>query len=129
MGDSRQCRLALKKAATWPCVGVTPGRRFRWGLSGLCQRHCRTRNRGRSPPVSAAVLAEKALRRHIAPRTLSRGDAYFAEGRVRRIEKVSDEAIEARVQGSELYYVTLLIDGDGLIPACTCPWFVENDEE
>ena len=87
------------------------------------------RNRHRSPLVSAAVLAEKALRRLIAPRTLSRGDAYYAEGRVRRIEKVGDGAIEAQVQGSELYYVTLLIEGNELHVECTCPWYLENEQE
>jgi len=39
------------------------------------------------------------------------------------------EAIEAQVQGGELYHVTLLIDGNELIPECTCPWFLDNDEE
>ncbi len=75
------------------------------------------------------MLAENALRRLIAPRTLSRGDAYYAQGRVRRIEKVGDGAIEAQVQGSELYYVTLSIEGNELHVECTCPWFLDNEQE
>jgi superfamily II DNA or RNA helicase len=75
------------------------------------------------------VLAENALRRFVAPRTLSRGDAYYAQGRVRRIERLSPQLIRADVQGSRVYSVELMIDGDYLTAECECPWFHENLEE
>jgi superfamily II DNA or RNA helicase len=75
------------------------------------------------------VLAEKALRRYIAPKTLARGDAYYAQGRVRRIEKLGDGLIQAEVQGSRLYSVQLMIDGNYLSAECECPWFQDNFEE
>jgi len=75
------------------------------------------------------VLAEKALRRHIAPNTLFRGDTYYAEGRVRRIEKLGDDVIEAQVQGKRLYAVTLILEGDALNTECTCPFFLDQFEE
>jgi len=75
------------------------------------------------------MLAENALRRFVAPRTLSRGDAYYAQGRVRRIERLSPQLIYADVQGSHLYSVELMIDGDHLTAECECPWFHENLEE
>jgi superfamily II DNA or RNA helicase len=74
------------------------------------------------------VLAENALRLFISPGSVTRGDAYFAEGRVRRVEVV-DGIIEADVQGSRLYFVTLEIVGNLLFPDCTCPWFVGEGEE
>jgi superfamily II DNA or RNA helicase len=75
------------------------------------------------------VLAEKALRRYVAPRTLTRGDAYYAEGRVRRIEKVSAGVIEGRVQGRLLYSVVLILEGNELTTECDCPWFQDTYEE
>jgi len=75
------------------------------------------------------VLAETALRRFVAPRTLSRGDAYYEQGRVRRIERLSPHLIHADVQGSRVYSVELMIDGDHLTGECECPWFHENFEE
>ncbi len=75
------------------------------------------------------LAAEKALRRFIAPRTLSRGDAYYTEGRVRRIEMLGKGAIEASVQGSRLYTVVLLLEGDRVTAECDCPWFQDNWEE
>jgi len=75
------------------------------------------------------MLAENALRRFVAPRTLSRGDAYYAQGRVRRIERLSPQLIHADVQGSRVYSVELMIDGDSLTAECECPWFHENLEE
>jgi superfamily II DNA or RNA helicase len=75
------------------------------------------------------VLAEKALRRFVAPRTLSRGDAYYIEGRVRRIEQIGPGLIHAEVQGSRLYSVELMIEGNHLSTECECPWFQDNFEE
>src|SRR5437660_6151868 len=75
------------------------------------------------------MLAENALRRFVAPRTLARGDAYYAKGRVRRIERLSPELIHADVQGSCVYSVELMIEGDYLTAECECPWFHENLEE
>jgi len=75
------------------------------------------------------MLAENALRRFVAPRTLTRGDAYYAQGRVRRIERLSPHLIHADVQGSRIYSVELMIDGDHLTAECECPWFHENLEE
>jgi len=75
------------------------------------------------------VLAEKALRRFVAPRTLSRGDAYYTEGRVRRIEQIGPGLIHAEVQGSRLYSVELMIEGNHLSTECECPWFQDNFEE
>ncbi|HSY47396.1 MAG TPA: DEAD/DEAH box helicase [Thermoanaerobaculia bacterium] len=72
--------------------------------------------------------ADTTLRRFVAPRTLTRGDAYYAQGRVRRLEKLGSE-IHAEVQGSLLYSVQLLLEGDRLTTDCTCPWFQENFEE
>jgi superfamily II DNA or RNA helicase len=75
------------------------------------------------------VLAENALRRFVAPRTLSRGDAYYVDGRVRRIEQLGPGLITATVQGSRLYSVELMIEGNYLSTECDCPWFQENYEE
>jgi superfamily II DNA or RNA helicase len=75
------------------------------------------------------MLAEKALRRFVAPRTLTRGDAYYDQGRVRRIHLAGPGVIEAEVQGSRLYSVELLVEGDRLNADCDCAFFQGNFEE
>jgi len=75
------------------------------------------------------VLAEIALRRLVAPRTAERGDAYFAQGRVRRIDEDEDHILHVTVQGSRLYTVDLIREEDVLIVRCECPWFVDQGEE
>ena len=75
------------------------------------------------------MRAEAALRRLVSRGSLVRGDAYYAQGRVRRIGKDNDGVIRAEVQGSRLYSVQLVIDGDLLTVSCECPWFVGHLEE
>ena len=70
--------------------------------------------------------ADATLRRFVAPRTLTRGDAYYAEGRVRLIEKLGDGEIHAEVQGTQLYSVHLVLEGNRLTTDCECPWFEDN---
>ena len=72
------------------------------------------------------MRAVVSLRKFIPRGSLGRGDAYYAQGRVRRIEAVSSGIIEAQVQGSRLYSVTLAIDGARLESRCDCPWFETN---
>lgn len=74
------------------------------------------------------MRAETSLREFLPRGSVKRGDAYFAQGRVRSVDRVGG-AIEARVQGSDLYRVRLTLDGDALTGSCNCPWFVSNDEE
>ncbi len=74
------------------------------------------------------MLAENALRRFVSRNSLTRGDAYFASGRVRRIEKIGD-VIEADVQGQHLYLVMLEIEGKFLYAQCECRWFMDQQEE
>jgi SWIM zinc finger len=81
------------------------------------------RNRLRPPAVSAAVLAEDTLRRLISPGSVKRGDAYFAQGRVRSIVDNGDGMIDAEVQGGRLYNVQLTLERDDLTVRCECPWF------
>jgi superfamily II DNA or RNA helicase len=75
------------------------------------------------------VLAESALRKRVSSGSVSRGDAYFAQGRVRRLEDLGDGLIEASVQGTRLYAVELRLDENQLTASCTCPWFLGNREE
>jgi superfamily II DNA or RNA helicase len=82
-----------------------------------------------TPSVSGRVLAENALRRFISPGSLQRGDSYYRDGRVRRVEDVGEGLIEADVAGSRLYSVILEVDGGRLIVSCDCPWFVGQFEE
>jgi superfamily II DNA or RNA helicase len=75
------------------------------------------------------VRAEAALRKVLPHATVVRGDTYFSQGRVRRIEKTEDGVIEAEVQGKSLYNVRLAIDGVEVGVRCTCPWFSGHLEE
>jgi superfamily II DNA or RNA helicase len=69
------------------------------------------------------VLAEDTLRRLISPGSVKRGDAYFAQGRVRSIVGTGDGMIDAEVQGGRLYNVQLTLERDDLTVRCECPWF------
>ncbi len=61
--------------------------------------------------------------------SLVRGDAYFAQGRVRRVQRLSDGTLRAEVQGTQLYTVTLRINEDELTTSCNCPWFAGQGDE
>ena len=58
-----------------------------------------------------------------------RGDAYYAQGRVRRVAEIAEGLIEADVQGSRLYSVTLELLDDRLSVRCECPFFEGQGEE
>jgi superfamily II DNA or RNA helicase len=75
------------------------------------------------------VPAEASLRKFVSRRSAERGDAYFSQGRVRRIAMLPGGVIEAHVQGSRLYSVDLIVDDDALTVRCDCPWFTQNLEE
>jgi len=73
------------------------------------------------------VLAETALRQLVSRVSAERGDHYFANGRVRRVEVV-DGVIEVDVQGTRVYAVDLTVD-DGLLDVrCDCPRYVRHTE-
>ncbi|HJQ40513.1 MAG TPA: DEAD/DEAH box helicase [Thermoanaerobaculia bacterium] len=69
------------------------------------------------------------MRPYMPRGSVSRGDAYFAQGRVRRVEDVGDGVIEADVQGTYLYSVRLILDDDQLTVQCECPAFEDRLEE
>ena len=75
------------------------------------------------------MLAEKALRQYASRRSVSRGDAYYAQGRVHDLEMPAEGIVQARVQGTRLYSVELFVDDDALDVRCDCPWFAGNLEE
>lgn len=69
------------------------------------------------------MIGETALRKQVPRATQARGDAYFVQGRVRRLSETSRGVLEAEVQGSERYPVRLALDGASVVASCTCPWF------
>ena len=79
--------------------------------------------------AESALRAETALRQYISRGSLTRGDAYFASGRVRSIEQASDGVLEAKVRGTRLYTVLLRVEDDALFAECECPWFVDQAAE
>ena len=72
------------------------------------------------------MVAEAALRKYVSRGSLLRGDAYFASGRVRRLDEVAEGVIEAEVQGTRLYSVELRVEEDELTVRCDCPWFEDR---
>jgi len=71
------------------------------------------------------VLAETALRDQVSRVIRERGDAYFAQGRV-RITHGDDVAVHAYVRGAESYEVDLIVDDDLLSVSCTCRYYVDR---
>ena len=60
-----------------------------------------------------------------APITQKRGRTYYAHGAVRLLD-AGDRAVSARVQGSQVYRVSLSV-ADGFIDySCTCPFFTSD---
>lgn len=74
------------------------------------------------------MLAEASLRHFVPAGSRARGDAYFAQGRVRSVIEVGDGTIDAEVQGTRLYGVQLTIQRGDLVIRCECPWF-EGERE
>ena len=57
-----------------------------------------------------------------APQILARGKAYYEEGTVESLD-IEDDEITAEVYGSELYEVTVWLDGNEVEDMdCTCPY-------
>jgi superfamily II DNA or RNA helicase len=79
------------------------------------------------PPVIRSVKAPEAigaLRAWLGTFdavTRQRGADYFSEGRVEGIRAEADHFIEADVEGSESYEVTLFLTRGKWSSACTCP--------
>ena len=72
------------------------------------------------------MLAEQALRKQVARPSVERGDDYFVRRAVRRIAKQPDGRIEALVEGTQPYRVSLIVEGGTLLATCQCPYFVQN---
>ena len=68
----------------------------------------------------AKLLTPKRLRRLAGERYFGRGEAYFAEGAVRSLQRI-DQGIKAAVQGTRRYRVRLWAEGDEIGHDCTCP--------
>lgn len=66
------------------------------------------------------VITEKRLRTEAGERAYARGAAYFESGAVTDLV-VSDETINARVEGGDEYAAQLWADGKQLGYSCTCP--------
>jgi superfamily II DNA or RNA helicase len=74
------------------------------------------------------VIVEASLRKLVPRRTAERGDEYFAQGRVRRLD-AKNGVIRAIVQGSQQYRVELNVDDELLGTRCDCPAFLQHDEQ
>ncbi len=74
------------------------------------------------------MSVESTLRKFFDRRSATRGDEYFARGRVRRVHRRPKGGIEALVQGEQAYTVTLDDSDDWLIVRCDCPWYTRHEE-
>lgn len=73
----------------------------------------------------AHVLHKDAVRRLAGTAVFSRGEAYFAEGRVATYQLQRGE-LSADVRGTELYRARIWVKGDGLAYSCACPFARED---
>jgi uncharacterized Zn finger protein len=77
--------------------------------------------RRKGSTLKLASVLDRALLLSLADeRCFARGEAYFAEGRIRSITEW-DGVVEAQVEGTETYSVKLWKEGDELGYSCTCP--------
>ncbi|MFB6068820.1 MAG: SWIM zinc finger domain-containing protein [Halobacterium sp.] len=64
-------------------------------------------------------LDESSIRALCPDPVFERGQTYYDDGRIRRIERF-DDVVTAVVRGSDLYDVTVELRGDGVAAQCTC---------
>lgn len=72
------------------------------------------------------MLAEAALRQQISSVIRTRGDDYFARGRVRLIRDEGGGALHAHVQGTRTYEINLYVEDDGLVVSCDCRYYLDH---
>ena len=69
-------------------------------------------------PIPSLAL----IRRHADARSLERGEEYFAEGRVGRLQPSGSGVVRTTVDGMQRYRVNLRLSDDGSLDfACDCP--------
>jgi hypothetical protein len=67
----------------------------------------------------------ETLARYVPTEIRNRGRAYFLEGSVQLLD-LDDHFVQAQVQGSDTYHVSLALDKKTLRASCTCPYFQDN---
>ena len=72
-------------------------------------------------------IAQKVAR-EFADGVRSRGQSYFAKGRVAITSAKAGEIVAAKVRGTETYKVKLRLRGNRLSASCTCPYFGPDGE-
>src|SRR4051812_37692006 len=72
-------------------------------------------------------IAQKVAR-EFADGVRSRGQSYFAKGRVAITSAKAGEIVVAKVRGTETYKVKLRLRGTRLSASCTCPYFGPEGE-
>ncbi len=72
-------------------------------------------------------IAQK-VSREFADGVRSRGQSYFAKGRVAISSAKAGEIVVAKVKGTEPYKVKLRVRGGRLHASCTCPYFGPEGE-
>jgi uncharacterized Zn finger protein len=77
--------------------------------------------RKKESPLKRASGLDRALLRSLTdPRTLTRGEAYYHEGRILSMTEW-EGVVHARVEGTESYSVKLWEEGGLLQASCSCP--------
>ncbi len=75
----------------------------------------------RSVQTPEALAALHAWLGHLRSNARERGASYFAEKHVQKVWAGADHYVEARVQGAELYRVTLFLTRGKWSSRCSCP--------
>lgn len=66
-------------------------------------------------------IDESSVRERCTDAVFERGQRYYDDGRIRRIDRF-DDLVTAVVRGSDVYDVTVELDGDDIDARCTCPY-------
>jgi uncharacterized Zn finger protein len=74
----------------------------------------------------AHVLHRDAVARLAGSAILSRGERYYQEGRVQSLT-VNGAALSGVVVGTETYEARIVVKGDTLAYACSCPFSGESE--
>src|SRR5262249_59890043 len=85
------------------------------------------KGQGTTDRVDEMMGITQKVARHFSEAVRSRGQSYFAKGRVTVMTSRPGEVV-ARVRGTAKYRVRVRLRGSRLLASCTCPYFHPQGE-
>jgi len=72
-------------------------------------------------------MSNSILAKSFTSKSRSRGESYYRRGAV-RVTSITPTTLNAKVRGSQLYDVSLIVSDEVIEATCTCPYFVSSSD-